>query len=255
MDELRNQAPPLCTFRPWSGCYWSTPHTATNEETKVLQVLSDTAAIAMDNIHYQSIVVLKARQLEEAIDGTMLAIAKIVEQKDLYTWRHQRRVAMIGSAVAQELGWEKSRCEIVFRAGIVHDIGKIGIPSELLSKPAKLTGIEFAFIKTHPQSGYEILKDVPFLLHTAQIILQHHERCNGSGYPDGLTTGDILPEARILAVADVFESMISHRPYRPALGADAALEELKANRGILYHAETADALVNLVQNKGYQVPE
>lgn len=236
------------------GCYWSEKHRATPEETKVLQVLADTAAIAMDNIHYQSIIAVKARQLEDAMDGTMLAIANMVEQKDLYTSGHQRRVALIGLAIAQEMGWDPMRCEQVFRAGIVHDIGKVGIPSELLAKPAKLTPSEFALIQCHPETGYEILKDIPFLLPTAQIIRQHHERYDGSGYPYGLRSEELLPEAHILAVADVFESMISHRPYRPALGMTAALDEIKTNRGLLYHPDIVEMLVRLVEQKGYQVP-
>ncbi|HQQ88629.1 MAG TPA: HD domain-containing protein [Oscillospiraceae bacterium] len=237
------------------GSYWSTRHTPTPEHIKVMQVLADTAAIAMDNIHSQSIIAIKAQQLEEAMGGTMFAVAKMVEQRDLYTSGHQKRVATIGLAIAEELGWPKERCEGVFRAGIVHDIGKIGIPSELLSKPAKLTPYEFALIKTHSEAGYEILKDVPLLLPTAQIILQHHERINGSGYPYGLKADEILPEAQILGVADVFESMISHRPYRPALGVDAAIEELVTNRGILYAPDVVDAIVDLVRNKGFQVPK
>ncbi len=236
------------------GCYWREEHRATPEETKVLQVLADTAAIAMDNIHYQSIIAVKARQLEDAMDGTMLAIANMVEQKDLYTSGHQRRVALIGLAIAQEMDWDQTRCEQIFRAGIVHDIGKIGIPSELLAKPAKLTASEFALIKCHPESGYEILKDIPFLLPTAQIVRQHHERYDGSGYPYGLRSEEILPEAYILAAADVFESMTSHRPYRPALGMAAALDEIKTNRGILYHPDIVEMLVRLVEHKGYQVP-
>ena len=143
----------------------------------------------------------------------------------------------------------------MFRAGVVHDIGKIGIPSELLAKPAKLTEIEYALIKTHSEAGYTILKNVPLLSEIAQIILQHHERYNGSGYPHGLKQDEILPEAQILAVADVFESMISHRPYRPALGIDAAIDELVQNKGILYHPDIVDAIVHLVKDKGYQIPE
>lgn len=237
------------------GCYWSERHIATPEQIKVLQVLADTAAIAMENIHYQNIIATKAKQLEEAIDGTLLTIAKMVEQKDLYTAGHQRRVAMIGLAISEEMGWSQERCESVFRAGVVHDIGKIGIPSELLSKPAKLTIPEFALIKTHSEAGYTILKDVPLLLPTAQIVLQHHERFNGSGYPNGLKNDEILPEAQILAVADVFESMISHRPYRPALGMDAAIEELVMNKEILYHPDIVEVIVHLVKNKGYKIPE
>lgn len=237
------------------GCYWSERHIATPEQIKVLQVLADTAAIAMENIHYQNVIATKAKQLEEAIDGTLLTIAKMVEQKDLYTAGHQKRVALLGLAISKEMGWPQERCDSVFRAGVVHDIGKIGIPSELLSKPAKLTTLEFSLIKAHSEAGYTILKDVPLLLPTAQIILQHHERFNGSGYPYGLKNDEILPEAQILAVADVFESMISHRPYRPALGMDAAIEELVMNKGILYHPDIVEIIVHLVKNKGYKIPE
>ncbi len=237
------------------GCYWSERHIATPEQIKVLQVLADTAAIAMENIHYQNVIATKAKQLEEAIDGTLLTIAKMVEQKDLYTAGHQKRVAMLGLAISKEMGWPQERCESVFRAGVVHDIGKIGIPGELLSKPTKLTTLEFSLIKTHSEAGYTILKDVPLLLPTAQIILQHHERFNGSGYPYGLKNDETLPEAQILAVADVFESMISHRPYRPALGMDAAIEELVMNKGILYHPDIVEIIVHLVKNKGYTIPE
>ncbi len=209
----------------------------------------------MDNIHYQNIIEIKARQLEESMNDTMLAISRMVEQKDLYTSGHQRWVASIGQAVARELGWDEERFKLVFQAGVVHDVGKIGIPSELLAKPARLSPWEYQLIKTHSQAGYEILKDVPSLLPIARIILQHHERFDGSGYPNGLKGDEIVPEARILAAADVFESMISHRPYRPALGVDAAIGELVQNRGILYEPQIVDALVTLVKLKGYRVPD
>ncbi|WP_085832256.1 HD domain-containing phosphohydrolase [Clostridium merdae] len=248
---------PIKTIEPIGaiGCYWAKQHYATPEQLKVLQVLADSATIALDNIHYQNIFAEKTKQLENAIDGTLLAIANMVEQKDLYTAGHQKRVATIGLAIAQELGCSLESCEKVFRAGVVHDIGKIGIPSELLAKPAKLTDIEYALIKTHAEIGYIILKDVPLLSVTAEIILQHHERYNGSGYPNGLKGNEILPEAQILAVADVFESMISHRPYRAALGVDAAIDELVQNKGILYHPDIVDAIVHLVKTKGYKIPE
>jgi putative two-component system response regulator len=128
----------------------------------------------------------------------------------LYTFGHQQRVGLIGYAIAKEMGWDEERCETVLRAGTIHDIGKIGIPGELLSKPAKLMPYEYAQIKTHSEAGYQILKDIPLLLPVAKIILQHHERIDGSGYPDGLKNEEILPEAQVLAIADVFESMTSH---------------------------------------------
>lgn len=229
------------------GCYWSYKHRATEEEVKVLHVLADTASIAMENIQYQNIIEQKAAQMEETLKGTLQAIAKMVEQKDLYTSGHQQRVGLIGYAIAKEMGWDEERCETVLRAGTIHDIGKIGIPGELLSKPAKLMPYEYAQIKTHSEAGYQILKDIPLLLPVAKIILQHHERIDGSGYPDGLKNEEILPEAQVLAIADVFESMTSHRPYRPALGNDAALEELEKNKGRLYNPEMVDVLIRLVQ--------
>ena len=237
------------------GCYWADKHNPTSEQIEVLQILADTAAIAIDNIYYQDVIAVKAKQLEDAIDGTMLAVAKMVEQKDLYTSGHQRRVATIALDIAKELGWGKECCETIFRSGIVHDIGKIGIPSELLAKPAKLTPSEFGLVKTHSESGYEILKDVPFLAPMAKIILQHHERLDGSGYPYGLIGNDILLEAQVLTVADVFEAMTSHRPYRPALGLDAALHELTMNKNILYNSDIVDIVIHLVKNKGYQIPK
>lgn len=248
---------PIRTSNPIGaiGCYWAEKHAATAEEIKMLQVLADTAGIALDNISSRNTVADKARQLEKAMEDTLLAVARMVEQKDLYTAGHQRRVAMIGTAIAEEMRWSKSRCTLVFRAGIVHDIGKIGIPSELLSKPAKLNRFEFDLIKTHPQGGYDILKDISLLLPIAEIILQHHERLDGSGYPHGLAGEEISAEALVLAVSDVFESMISHRPYRPAHGVDMAIAELSENKGRLYQPEAVDSLIRLVKDKGYQVPE
>ncbi|SHI91161.1 HD domain-containing phosphohydrolase [Propionispora hippei] len=237
------------------GCYWSKVCRPTAEQVQVLHVLADTAAIAMDNIGYQESIASQARQLEEAIDGTLLTVAKMVELKDPYTSGHQRRVGILSYDIACELGWDKKRCEMLRRAAIVHDIGKIGIPGELLTKPSKLTPQEFGLIQTHAAMSYDILKDVHFLMPIAKIILQHHERLNGSGYPHGLTGEQILPEAKIIAVADVFEAMTSHRPYRPAPGMDAALEELLQNKGVLYDPGVVNALIRLVREKNYCLPE
>ena len=138
-------------------------------------------------------------------------------------------------------------------AATIHDLGKISVPADILSKPKKLTDIEFSLIKTHPQSGYDILQDIDFPWPVARIVLEHHERMNGSGYPNGLTGDNILLESRIIAVADVVESMGTHRPYRPSLGIDAALEEIEKNRGTLYDDAVADACLRLFRERGYQL--
>jgi len=196
-----------------------------------------------------------AGQLEGAMRGTLLAISNMVEARDPYTAGHERRVGIIAADIAREMGWSEQKCKELELIGLVHDIGKIGMPAEILSKPSKLSVLEYEIVKAHAEKGYEILKGVEFPMPVAEIIRQHHERMNGSGYPQNLKGDQILPEARILAVADVLESMASHRPYRPALGMDAALDELMKNRGTLYDPDVVDALLRLVQEKGYQLPD
>jgi HD-GYP domain-containing protein (c-di-GMP phosphodiesterase class II) len=139
-------------------------------------------------------------------------------------------------------------------AAAIHDLGKISVPAEILSKPTKLTALEFSLIKTHAQSGYDILKDIDFPWPIARMVLEHHERINGSGYPNGLIAEEALLESQILAVADVVEAIASHRPYRPSLGIEAALEEIEKNRGTLYDTSAADACLRLFREKGYQLP-
>ena len=154
--------------------------------------------------------------------------------------------------MATDMGLTDDQVEGVRITASLHDIGKIGVPAEILSKPGRLIDIEFNLIKNHPQTGYELLKDIEFPWPVAQIVLQHHERMDGSGYPQGLKSEDILLEARILAVADVVEAMASHRPYRAALGIEAALEEISKNEGILYDAEVVDACLKLFTEKGFK---
>ena len=196
-----------------------------------------------------------ALQLEGAIWGTLTAISSMVEQRDPYTAGHERRVGIIAADIAGEMGWSEQKCKELEMIGLVHDIGKIGLPAEILSKPSKLSVLEYEIVKAHAEKGYEVLKGVEFPMPVAEIIRQHHERMNGSGYPRGLKGEQILPEARVLAVADVLESMASHRPYRPALGMDAALDELMKNRGTLYDPDVVDALLRLVRGKGYRLPD
>ena len=170
-------------------------------------------------------------KLHQALQGTVMALANTVEIKDPYTAGHQRRVAQLSCAMARELGWPPDRVEGMQVLCFLHDMGKIAVPAEILNKPGKISPTEFSLIKVHPQVGYDILKDIAFPWPVAQGVLQHHERLDGSGYPSGLTAGEITPEAKILAVADVVEAMASHRPYRPALGIDQALEEITRNQG------------------------
>lgn len=180
-------------------------------------------------------------KLEGTLDGVIQAMALTVEIRDRHTAGHQRRVTELAHAIAGELGLSGERTRAVRIAGLLHDLGKITIPTEILSKPGRLTDMEFAIIKTHPKAGYEILKSIEFPWPVAEIVVQHHERMDGSGYPLGLKGDQSTLEARILAVADVVEAMASHRPYRPALGVDRALKEIIGNRGRLYDAEVVDA--------------
>ncbi len=188
--------------------------------------------------------------LQKILEGTIQAIAKTVESRDPYTAGHQERVTQLATAIAKELDMDGHRLEGLKMAGVIHDLGKISVPAEILSKPGRITETEFGLIKVHPQVGYDILKDIDFPWAIAQIVLQHHEKMDGSGYPQALSGNDILMEARILCVSDVVEAMASHRPYRAALGINVALEEIKKNSGILYDVEVVNACLNLfTQNR------
>ncbi len=192
-------------------------------------------------------------KLKRALSSTVQVLSSTVEIRDPYTAGHQRRVALLASAIAEALGFPREQLEGMQVLGYLHDIGKIAVPAEILSRPGEISPIEFKIIKTHPQVGYDILKDMEFPWPVAQAVLQHHERLNGSGYPQGLPEPDIIIEARILAVADVVEAMASHRPYRPALGIDQALEEITKNKGVLYDAEVVDTCLKLFNEKGFHL--
>jgi PAS domain S-box-containing protein/putative nucleotidyltransferase with HDIG domain len=191
--------------------------------------------------------------LRDAVGVTVRIMASAVEAKDPYTAGHQIRSADLARAIATEMGLAQEKIEGIRMAGIIHDIGKLSIPAEILSKPTKLTDIEFSLIKEHSRSGYEMLKNVESPWPLADIVYQHHERMNGSGYPRNLKGDEIILEARIMAVADVVEAMASHRPYRPGLGIEVALEEIKKNKGIIYDNAVADACLRLFREKGYQL--
>jgi PAS domain S-box-containing protein/putative nucleotidyltransferase with HDIG domain len=192
------------------------------------------------------------RNLERAMNGTVQAIALTVESRDRYTAGHQKRVAQLGCAIARKLGFTSDQIQAIRIAGLLHDIGKISVPQEILSKPVKLTDIEFRLIKAHSQTGYDILKSVEFPWPIADIVVQHHERMNGSGYPSAIREDKLLMEARILGVADVVEAMSSHRPYRAPLGIDKALEEISRNSGILYDPSVVDACVWVFSEEGFE---
>ena len=192
--------------------------------------------------------------LRKSLEDSIQAIAATVEMRDPYTSGHQKRVAELAVALAKEMGLSEERIHGLHLAGVVHDLGKISIPAEILSKPGKLTSIEFQLIQGHAQAGYEILKDIDFPWPIATIVRQHHERLDGTGYPQGLKGEDILLESRIMAVADVVEAMASHRPYRPMLGIDVALQEIERGRGIRYDAAVADACLRVFREGGYALP-
>jgi len=191
-------------------------------------------------------------KLRKALAGTIQAMALTVETRDAYTAGHQRRVTNLARTISQEMGLSENEVDGIRMAGVIHDLGKISVPAEILSKPGKLSVLEFSLIKTHPQTGYDILKGIDFQWPIAQIVLQHHERLDGSGYPNGLMGNEIMKEAKILAVSDVVEAMSSHRPYRATLGIDAALEEVTKNKDILFDAEVVDTAVDLFTNKNFQ---
>jgi PAS domain S-box-containing protein len=190
--------------------------------------------------------------LERTIEGTVQAIASTVETKDRYTAGHQRRVSQLACTIAREMGLSSDRMRTIRTAGLLHDLGKISLPAEILSKPGDLTELEFAVIKTHPQAAYDILKNIESFGEIAEVVLQHHERMNGSGYPFGLHGEEILLETRILAVSDVIEAMSSHRPYRPALGLDKALEEIRQNSGTLYDPDVVSTSLRVFTEKGFK---
>ncbi|NOZ62009.1 MAG: PAS domain S-box protein [Calditrichaeota bacterium] len=191
-------------------------------------------------------------KLKQALDGTIRALTAAVEMRDPYTAGHQVGVAKLACAIARELGLPDEQIEGLRVASLLHDIGNLNVPAEILNKPGQLSEIEYSLLKTHPKFGYEILRTISFPWPIANTVLQHHERLDGSGYPQGLKSDDIMLEAKIIAVADVVEPMSSHRPYRPALGIDKAIEEIESGKGKRYDAKIVDACVRLIREKGFR---
>lgn len=194
-------------------------------------------------------------KLNKTLDAVIQTMALTVEMKDPYTAGHQHRVARLACAIAAEMGLSPEKIKGIGVVGAIHDIGKICVPAEILSKPGRITDAEFSIIKEHPKTGYDILKGIDFPWPVAQSILQHHERINGTGYPSKLLGENIILEARILGVADVVEAMASHRPYRPSLGIDKALEEISQKKDVLYDSVVVDACLKLFHEKGFSLNE
>jgi PAS domain S-box-containing protein/putative nucleotidyltransferase with HDIG domain len=191
-------------------------------------------------------------RLITAMEHAIQAMTIVVEMRDPHTAGHQQRATQLACAIAKEIGLSKERIGGLRLAGLIHDIGKVRVPAEILMNPDGLSEPEFMMIKAHPRLGYDILRTIDFPWPVAQIVLQHHERMDGSGYPSGLSGEDIIMEARILAVADVVDAMASHRPYRPALGIGKALEEISQNKGVLYDSRAADACLTLFRDKKFR---
>lgn len=232
--------------------YIEEKHKRNKREEEFLCTVADVLVGIIQRKQAEDKIQQNLHDLRQAMEGSIEITALMVEAKDPYTAGHQQRVSLLSFAIAQEMNLSAEQIEGSKIAGLIHDLGKISIPSEILSKPGRITDIEFSLIKNHPQAGYDILKTVKLPWPIAQIVLQHHERMDGSGYPSGLSGEKILIEARILGVADVVEAISSHRPYRPALGIDKALEEISKNRGILYDPKVVDACLKLFKEKGFR---
>jgi PAS domain S-box-containing protein/putative nucleotidyltransferase with HDIG domain len=230
-----------------------------DQENKVLEELAADLSFGISAIHLrddrnraQTESQLYQKKLRQSLEDALQALAATTELRDPYTAGHQRRVAELATSIASELGLNEEQVHAIHLAAVVHDIGKLHIPAEILAKPTQLSAIEFELIKTHAQAGYEILRAVDFPWPIAEIVWQHHERLDGSGYPRGLCGKDILLETKIISVADVFEAMSSHRPYRAGLGVDVALEQIIQGRGTLYEPQVVDACVNLIRENRFE---
>jgi putative nucleotidyltransferase with HDIG domain len=200
-----------------------------------------------DQIHEKEIT---QERLSDALRSTIEAMSKTMEWRDPYTAGHQKRVALISTAIARKLGWSEEDIQALYMAAMVHDIGKVSVPAEILTKPTRLTSLEMQMVQGHVEAGYQILKDIPFPWPIAEMVHQHHERLDGTGYPNGLKGDQICKQARVLAVADTIEAMATHRPYRSARGLPAAMEEIRAEAGSKLDAEVVDAAFDLMDAEG-----
>jgi putative nucleotidyltransferase with HDIG domain len=213
--------------------------------------MGEDISFALDMIEQANALQHSYVRLKKSLEQTTSALSFALEKRDPYTAGHQQRVADLALAIAIEMGLDEARLDCIRVSAILHDIGKIGVPTEILSKPTRLTEVEFNLIKLHSGIGYDILKDIDFPWPVASVVIQHHEKLDGSGYPQGLKGDAILTEAKILCVADVVEAMASHRPYRAALGIEKALEEIARNKGIHFEPAAVEACLHLFKEKGF----
>jgi putative nucleotidyltransferase with HDIG domain len=233
--------------------YSKVPNAFDNTDIQLFQSLANEIGFGLrsierqhkldDLIHQKEVT---QERLASSLRATIEAMSKTMEWRDPYTAGHQKRVAMISMAIGRQLGWEDERIQSIYMAAMVHDIGKMAVPSEILTKPSRLNNLEMQLVQGHVEAGYQILKDIPFPWPIAEMVRQHHERLDGSGYPNGLQGEQICEEARVLAVADTLEAMATHRPYRPARGLVAALEEIQAESGIKLDAKVVEAAFKLI---------
>ncbi len=218
---------------------------------RILRVLRErTILAARKRAEEENLAILD--RLKKIINGTIYAMAMTIDIRDPFTAGHQRRVALLSRAIGRVLGLSRLELESISMGGVIHDLGKISVPVEILSKPSKLTEPEYEIIKTHAQAGYDILKNIDFPWPLAEITLQHHERLDGSGYPSGLKGDEIILEARIIAVADTVEAMVSHRPYRPALGVDAALDFVLERKDVEFDPLVVDACLRVFREDNFK---
>jgi len=235
--------------------YGSAPDTWSSPERKLLQEIASDLAFGIAALRSEIARIRYQGSLRRSLEQTIQVIADTIDERDSYTAGHQRRVAGICVRLGAELGLDSERIHGLRLAAMIHDLGKISVPAEILAKPRALSRVEFELIKQHPRIGFDIVKDVIFPWPIAQMILQHHERLDGSGYPLGLKADAILLESRILAVADTVEAMSSHRPYRAALGTEVALKEISAHRGITLDAQVVDACLRVFREQGYEIED
>ncbi len=233
--------------------YSTEPAAFNRDELKLLQELAQDLAFGVLSVRAREAHEALNRRWRAGFEATVAAIASTLEMRDPYTAGHQQRVGKLAVAIARELALPERQIEGLYLAAIVHDVGKIEIPLDILNKPGRLSHLQLQLMRGHVQAGYDIIKGIDFPWPIAQIVLQHHERLDGSGYPNGLMGDAILPEASILVVADVVEAMMSHRPYRAGLGIEAALTEVERNKGRLYDPAAVDACVDLFRNKGFTI--